>query len=108
MNLDHLHLPVPDAIATAAFLVHYFDLDRLPGGNRNFIALTDRAEMVLIVSKHEASRFPSGFIQPSEAAVDAIYERMSADGIAVQPPARLHAWTFYVEAPGGITVEVLA
>jgi catechol 2,3-dioxygenase-like lactoylglutathione lyase family enzyme len=30
------------------------------------------------------------------------------DGFDVEPPQRHHAWTFYVQAPGGFTVEVLA
>ena len=30
-----------------------------------------------------------------------------ADGFDAAPPARSHAWTFYVKAPGGFVVEVL-
>jgi len=37
-----------------------------------------------------------------------VYERLKADGYDVAPPERHHAWTFYVQAPGGFTVEVLA
>lgn len=112
MNLNHLHLPVKDAGAAAEFLIRYFGLERLPGGNRNFIALRDEAGMVLIVSKHKDAAFPPGFhigfIQESEAKVDEINVRMRADGLEVEAPERHHAWTFYVEAPGGFVVEVLA
>jgi hypothetical protein len=51
--------------------------------------------------------FHIGFIQPTEAAVDALHAR-SAVGFAADPPARAHAWTFYVKATGGVVVEVLA
>lgn len=112
MNLNHLHLPVTDAPAAAEFLQRYFGMKRLQGGNKNFIALQDGAGMVLIVSKHKASAFPPGFhigfIQESEERVNEINERMRADGIEVDAPERHHAWTFYVQAPGGLTVEVLA
>lgn len=47
-----------------------------------------------------------GFIQESADAVNAIHDRLGADGFASPPPARLHsAWTFYVHAPGGFTIE---
>ena len=37
-----------------------------------------------------------------------VIARVKADGYDVLPPERHHAWTFYVQAPGGFTVEVLA
>jgi hypothetical protein len=37
-----------------------------------------------------------------------IYEVLKADGFDVAAPERHHAWTFYVKAPGGFTVEVIA
>ena len=52
--------------------------------------------------------FHIGFIQPNEAAVDAIYAQMTADGFKADPPQRSHGWTFYIKAPGGFLVEVLA
>ena len=29
------------------------------------------------------------------------------DGFDIEPPQRLHTWTFYVQTPGGFMVEVL-
>lgn len=52
--------------------------------------------------------FHIGFGQASEEQVNELNERLRADGFAVEPPARHHAWTFYVQAPGGFTVEVMA
>jgi lactoylglutathione lyase len=46
-------------------------------------------------------------MQDSEAAVNAINHRLKADGFEIPPPARMHgSWTFYVQAPGGFTLEV--
>ena len=55
------------------------------------------------------SSFHIGFIQPSPARVDEINKRLRDDGFTVDAPAHLHgSWTFYFQAPGGFTVEVLA
>ena len=43
----------------------------------------------------------------SREKVDAMYERLHADGFADSPPREFHgAWTFYFTAPGGFTIEV--
>ncbi|SUA97587.1 glyoxalase [Paenibacillus thiaminolyticus] len=47
-------------------------------------------------------------IQESVEKVNEINRRLKEDGFNVAPPKRLHGWTFYVKAPGGFTVEVLA
>ena len=52
--------------------------------------------------------FHIGSGQESEAKVNQIYEVLKADGFDVPAPERHHAWTFYVGAPGGFTVEVMA
>ncbi len=53
--------------------------------------------------------FHIGFIQPSEAAVDAVNQRLADDGYHVRPARSFHgSWTFYAKAPGGFTVEVMA
>jgi catechol 2,3-dioxygenase-like lactoylglutathione lyase family enzyme len=52
--------------------------------------------------------FHIGFAQDSEERVNEIYRRLKEDGFDVEPPQRSHAWTFYVNAPGGFMVEVLA
>ncbi|HEY6372472.1 MAG TPA: VOC family protein, partial [Candidatus Sulfotelmatobacter sp.] len=58
------------------------------------------------------ARYPAGFhigfIQDSEEQVNPINQRLRDDGYQVPKPARLHdSWTFYFQAPGGFTVEVL-
>ena len=136
MTLNHLNLTVTDPTETSAFLAKYFGL--LPGGgNQGMQMLRDDGGMVLTLIKgrhednadvgldegHEGEptregrkgrvRYPSsfhiGFIQSSPSGVDEINQRLRDDGFDVDAPARLHgSWTFYFQAPGGFTIEVLA
>lgn len=111
MTLNHLNLTVLDAEAAAGFLTTYFGMTEMARRNRNFIFLTDENGMVLALMKGKDARYPAsfhiGFIQPDRAAVDAIHARLLADGFEADPPAEQHAYTFYVKAPGGFTVECL-
>lgn len=51
--------------------------------------------------------FHIGFHQDNREAVDEMYKKLKAAGVAVQEPREYHgAWTFYVRAPGGFFVEV--
>lgn len=43
-----------------------------------------------------------------QSVLGEINRRLKDDGFDVDPPQRSHGWTFYVKAPGGFTVEVLA
>ena len=43
----------------------------------------------------------------SEEKVNEMNARLKNDGYNVPPPKRAHGWTFYFEAPGGYTIEVL-
>jgi lactoylglutathione lyase len=115
MKLNHINLTVTDAVAAANFLQTYFGLrnEYEDEDNSKFIALFDDDGLVLTLMKtgrevKYPNTFHIGFIQESEAHVDAMYQRLIADGFDVPPPQRSHAWTFYVQAPGGFTVEVLA
>ena len=112
MILNHVNLSVSDVQAAKSFLMTYFGLKDLGTGNRNMAFLQDDQGLVLSMFKGKDVVYPGtfhiGFIQPSEAKVDEINARMKADGFDVAPPERSHAWTFYVKAPGGFTVEVLA
>ena len=94
MILNHLNLSVDDVPAAKAFLETYFGLREMGGGNRNRAFLRGDRGLILSLFKgkdvHEVNR------------------RLKEDGFDVSPPQRLHAWTFYVKAPGGFTVEVLS
>ena len=112
MILNHINLSVTDVAAAKSFLEKYFGLSELGGGNRNRAFLRDDRGLVLSLFKgkdvHYPGTFHIGFIQDSEAKVDEVNRRLKEDGFDVDAPQRLHGWTFYVEAPGGFTVEVLS
>lgn len=118
MKLNHLNLSVTDPILSQRFLSKYFGL--APAGNPNdkICFLQDDNGLVLTLTSVALAgeteikypgNFHIGFIQPSEADVDRINQQLRADGYEVPDPSRQHgSWTFYFEAPGGFTVEVLA
>jgi lactoylglutathione lyase len=117
MKLNHLTLVVTKPSETARFLETYFGMRNLgePYAERaGMVFLMDDDGLVLTLIKagkagaHYPPGFHIGFIQPSEARVNALYECLKADGFATDPPQRSHAWTFYFQAPGGFTIEVLS
>ncbi len=117
MILNHLNLTVTDVPAAQQFLEKYFGLRNRGEIKRNekFMVLFDDRGLVLTLMKAregEEVRYPGffhiGFAQESEEQVNELNRRLKADGFAVAPPQRSHAWTFYVEAPGGFRVEVMA
>ena len=116
MKLNHLNLTVTDVRAAAAFLETYFGL-RSMGGNAGMQFLTDDPAaigMVLTLMKAPAatpvaypSTFHIGFFVESAAQVDEINRRLREDGHAVElPEQHNHGYGFYVEAPGGFTIEL--
>lgn len=112
MVLNHLNLTVTDLPAAVDFLEKYFDMR--PLGRRTGKAfLTDDSGFILTLMKGGArnpaaypANFHIGFFVDSEAKVDALNRRLRDDGYDVAPPARTHAYNFYVAAPGGFTVEL--
>jgi catechol 2,3-dioxygenase-like lactoylglutathione lyase family enzyme len=114
MRLNHLNLTVTDVPAAAKFLEKYFGM-RSMGGNAGMAFLSDDGGFVLTLMKARRGaelkypdNFHIGFAQESEEHVNEIYRRLKDDGYDVPPPSRQHAWTFYINAPGGLTIEVLA
>src|SRR5688500_16086280 len=111
MKLNHGNLTVTDVSEAANFLEKYFGLQN-QGGNKGFTVLFDDDGLVLTLMKGLAVKYPEtfhiGFVQESEERVNAINQRLKEDGFEVELPQRSHAWTFYINAPGGFTVEVLA
>ncbi len=116
MKLNHLNLTVNDVPAASKFLETYFGCRPIGEGDPDtkFAALFDDDDMVItLMTAGKASEvkyprtFHIGFGQENEEQVNAIYQRLKDDGFEVTPPQRAHAWTFYVQAPGGFTVEVM-
>jgi lactoylglutathione lyase len=112
MRLNHLNLTVTDVAAAARFLERYFGLEA-KGGNAGMAFLTDDDGFVLTLMKARRSdpaAYPStfhiGFFIDGEDRVDEINRRLNEDGFEIPPPSRSHAYGFYVQAPGGFTVEL--
>jgi catechol 2,3-dioxygenase-like lactoylglutathione lyase family enzyme len=110
MKLNHINLSVTDVPGAEKFLEKYFGMQS-QGGDNKFAVLFDDDGLVLTLIKAGQVKYPGtfhiGFMQESEERVNEINRRLKDDGFDVQPPQRLHGWTFYVDAPGGFTVEVL-
>ena len=102
MILNHLNLTVTDVPAARRFLETYFGLQAHTnpytgeatgaGDHPSFVVLFDERGMVLTLMKARAADYPAtfhiGFIQPTEAAVDALYARLKADGsMPIRRPA---------------------
>lgn len=116
MTLNHLNLAVTDVLQTQAFLEKYFNLHPLTKSYASLVVLQDDQGAVITLSNFDRAthvaypeHFHIGFIQGSERHVNELHQRLKDDGIEVAAPRRFHgSWTFYVRAPGGILIEVLA
>jgi lactoylglutathione lyase len=117
LKLNHINLTVTNVLDAEKFLVKYFGMQsqRSEKDNKNFGALFDDEGLVLTLMKVGGGKevkypgyFHIGFMQESEEKVNELHQRLKEDGFQVEPPQRYHAWTVYVDAPGGFTVEVLA
>ena len=117
MKLNHLNLSVTDPVLSQAFLAKYFGLSISGKPNDKICFLEDDHGMVLSLTNMTLAaesevRYPAtfhiGFIQPTKTEVDRINAQLRADGYDIPDPSRQHgSWTFYFQAPGGFTVEVL-
>ena len=116
MKLNHINLTVTDVQGASEFLVRYFGM-RSMGGNKGMGFLTDEENgwgFVLTLMKATEGaqgKYPStfhiGFFIDSRETVDEIHRRLQADGFAAPAPEDTgHSYGFYVQAPGGFTVEV--
>ena len=116
MKLNHINLTVTDVQETSDFLVSYFGMRKM-GGNQGMGFLTDEEEgwgfvlTLMKASEGTQGKYPGtfhiGFFIESEATVDELYRRLKEAGFDVPAPENTgHSYGFYVQAPGGFTVEV--
>jgi catechol-2,3-dioxygenase len=116
MRLNHLNLTVTDVEAAAAFLAEWFGMTH-QGGNAGMTLLTDRPGfdgMILTLMKARPAHwsgypetFHVGFFIERREDVDDLARRMREAGIkSAVPEDTGHSYGFYVQAPGGFTVEV--
>jgi lactoylglutathione lyase len=113
MKLNHLNLTVSNVLEAHRFLEKHFGLKTVNGfePRETMSFMSDEHGMLLALFRAKATYpagFHIGFMQESEDQVNQINQRLRDDGYQVPKPAHIHnSWTFYFEAPGGFTVEVL-
>jgi catechol 2,3-dioxygenase-like lactoylglutathione lyase family enzyme len=115
MKLNHLNICTSDVNAAADFFAKYFGFQRMPTHGVDVMALVkDETGFVLLFSnftKNVKPVYPAGFhfgfIVETKEEVNAMYERLHADGYASEAPRAMHgSWTFYFKAPGDFVLEV--
>lgn len=114
MKLNHLNLPVTDVAAAHSFLQTYFGMQPMGRSSTKMAGLIDASGLILVLMHVDniaddayPPGFHLGFIQETVTQVDAIYQSLKDDGFDVPAPRRMHGgWAFYLQAPGGFTIEV--
>ncbi|GAK08070.1 VOC family protein [Geomicrobium sp. JCM 19038] len=112
MKLGHLNLTVNDVNASKEFLETYFNMTCVGSRGNGFAAMFDDDQFVLTLMKGKDVQYPKtfhiGFPQESREKVDQINKLLFNAGYRVDSPIESHGYTFYVQAPGGFTIEVLS
>ena len=117
MKLNHLNLTVRDLPAATEFLEKYFGLRKMGAtAGMAFLSDAERPEDGFVLTLMKAGKstkvaypktFHIGFFVESNETVDDIHRRLTEDGFEAPAPTRNnHAYGFYVQAPGGFTVEL--
>jgi lactoylglutathione lyase len=116
MKLNHINLTVTDVQEASDFLIKYFGMQNM-GGNKGMGFLTDEEDgwgfvlTLMKTGKETQAKYPGnfhiGFFIGGKDTVDELYRRLEEDGFDVPAPEDTgHSYGFYVQAPGGFTVEV--
>ncbi len=115
-TLNHLNLNTSDVASLADFFKRVFDFRIVAErGAGNFAILTSDDGFVLTLMKDKKLQenaypdgFHVGFLQPDCIAVQDLHRRIQAIGLTVPSPGLMRESTFgfYVQAPGGVLVEV--
>lgn len=90
MKLNHIDLPVTDLEAAAHYFQHGFGFERLHAPAEGMAILRGEDGFALILQQAKQVDYPAGFhigfLQPSDAAVHAAYQRMADAGLPCRPP----------------------
>jgi lactoylglutathione lyase len=113
MKLDHINFTVQDVAKVSAFLKKHFGYkDAFDDNNDNITGLGDDSGMHILLMKGKNASYPKmfhiGFNLGTQANVDAMFERLTADGLDIKPPENLWgSWSFHFTCPGGeFVIEV--
>lgn len=114
MELNHVNLQVDDVQSAQEFMAEYFEME--PVGETDpdaaIVALTDDDGFVFTLmdtGTEEVVSHPShiGFFLEDRDAIDEFHDRLAEDGFTVTNTEVRHGvYDFYVEAPGGFSIEV--
>jgi catechol-2,3-dioxygenase len=118
-SLNHANLTTYDVPALTEFFQNIFGLQVIDQRGASLAVLRDTSGFLLTLMRDKAMTpdhgypgfFHVGFLQPTQAAVDAQYEALAKANYAAPKPATLQrggppTYGFYCQAPGGVTVEV--
>jgi lactoylglutathione lyase len=114
MKLDHINLTVSHVVEASDFLKRHFGYrDVFEDNNVGMAVLSDGSGMHINLMKGSDATYPKlfhiGFDLETEAEVNAMYARLKADGMDINPPKHTSwgAWTFNFKCPGGhFAIEV--
>ncbi|WP_028104487.1 VOC family protein [Pseudoduganella violaceinigra] len=112
MKLNHIDLPVSDLVAAADYFQRGFGFERIAAPADGMAILRGTDGFALILQQVAKAEYPDGFhigfLQPSDEAVHAAYQRLADAGLPLPPaPALSHGClAFWCHAPGGILIEV--
>lgn len=113
MKLDHINLTVDDVAEASAFLKTYFAYtDAYDDNNADISVLASNHGTYINLMRGTDPTYPKmfhiGFDAQTEAGVNAIYKRLTGDGLTIKPPKHAWgSWTFSFKCPGSdFTIEV--
>ena len=111
MKLNHLSFPSNDPARTAAFFETYLGFNLAPASG-HWILKRPGFDVVIEDVAPQAPPWPVtfhvGFELPTRAEVEALYDRMAADGVPMETAVIDHVRgsRFFCRAPGGVMFEL--
>lgn len=118
LGLRHVALKVASAVRSAAFYQTYFGMavewspDKknvyMSHASQDNLAIHEEANWQVDPGKQGLDHF--GFIMKAEADVDALYERVAADGVVIVAAPKRHrdgSYSFYLRDPDGYVVQAI-
>jgi lactoylglutathione lyase len=115
MKMDHVNLTVHNVPEASAFFKKHFGYrDMFEDNNAGMAVLTDGSDMHVNLMKGSGASYPEyfhiGFDLETEAKVSAMYERLTQDGLQLEPPEHTAwgSWTFHFQCPGAAFIIEVA
>ncbi|XLZ70406.1 VOC family protein [Massilia sp. SR12] len=112
MRLNHIDLPVTDLESAADYFQRGFGFQRIGAPAASMAILRGEDGFALILQHVEKADYPPGFhigfLQASDEAVHAAYQRLADAGLPlpVPPAVNYGCLAFWCQAPGDIQIEV--